>query len=350
MDAKKLAEIIERVGIRWQDPDYGPRRLAMEATLEADNRFTAEAIIFAVNQQARQLRADALLTWTGSDIVHHPIPVVVINPGNVPFAELQDFLAVTLTGHRYRGKMSARSPYLLRAFVDDLIEHGARLDVDLFTTPQPLMAENALIASGSDPTISILSRTAEEAGISPHRILVRGHQFSAAVLGRDETAGALDRLAEDILLHEGLGCRNVAVVWAPRDVAPDALLDAMARFRAVFPAHPDTAGGLKMQIAYYRAADLAHAYADDHSFLISRGGPEAQRPGHVRWTEYDSLEDVRRWLTETRKQIQVVAISPRVEFGLDTVEVPTVTLGDTQRPPLGWNQGQADVVSFLRSL
>ncbi|NNE45696.1 MAG: hypothetical protein HKN37_03460 [Rhodothermales bacterium] len=350
MDETNLAEIIERVGIRWQDPDYQPRRRAMEATLEADNRFTAEAIIFAINQQARQLRADALLAWTGSDSVQQPVPVVVINPGNVPFAELQDFLAVTLTGHTYTGKMSARSPYLLQAFVDDLIEHGARVNVELSTTLQPLMSDNALIASGSDPTISTLSRMAEEAGIPPRRILVRGHRFSAAVLGGNEVAGVLERLAEDILLHEGLGCRNVAVVWAPRDAAPDALLDAMARFRAVFPAHPDTAGGLKMQIAYYRAADLAHAYADDSSFLISRGGPEAQRPGHVRWTEYDSLANVRRWLTETRERIQVVAVSPRVELGLDTVEVPAVALGDTQRPPLGWKQGQTDVVSFLRSL
>lgn len=350
MSVRQLAAIVAKVAEKWREPAHEPREKATRLTLERENRFTREAVTFAVNQQVHLLRTDALVNWIGGESVSRPATVAVVNPGNIPFAELQDFLAVTLLGHRYRGKLSSRSPYLLQAFLDDLIEHGASVDARLGTDLSELEWVDALIASGTDDTTAALASLASTAGIDAEKVLMRGNRFSIAVISRSESSDILDRLAEDVLLHEGLGCRSVAIVWAPVDESPDGLLDAMARFRAVFPAHPDTAGGLTIQIAFYRATNLPHAYAEDDSFLVSRGDPEVQQPAHVRWTEYRHHAEVNRWIDDHRLHLELVVVSPTAAQLLEPVNVKTVEPGRAQRPRLGWRQDGVDVVAFLRSL
>lgn len=350
MDVIELASLVERVADRWKDPNHKPRSDAVEATLKRNNRFTREAIAFAVNQQTHLLNAEALLQWVGADPVASTATVAVVNPGNIPFVELQDFLSVMLLGHRYRGKLSARSPYLLPAFIDELNREGAGVDAQLAIAEPDLTQSDALIASGTDSTIAELRPRAINAGIPPARMLLRGNRYSVAVIGPSESEETLNRLAEDILIHEGLGCRNVALVWAPEGLSPDPLLDAMARFRAVFPAHESTAGSLKLQIAFHRAADLPHAYADDESFLVSRGAPEVQQPGHVRWSEYDDASQVKRWLQDNEKGIQIIVASSSVASGLDLKPSSVVLPGNAQRPELGWSQDGVDVLQFLRCL
>ena len=350
MARTELYSIIENVARSWADPEYVQRADAAEATVQLDNRFTAEAVAFAVNQQMHVLRAKDLSDWIGPGAESAPSRVIVVNPGNVPLAGLQDFLAVILIGHRYHGKMSSRSPHLLSEFADDLQRHGADLDATFGVALPELESTDAVIASGFDDTVDSLASEAMSAGVPRRRILTRGQRFSVAVIGEAEPEHVLDGLAEDILLHEGLGCRNVAIVWAPSGESPDDLLSAMARFRAVFPAHPSTISGLKIPIAYYRATDLPHAYADDGSFLVSKGEPEVQLPAHVRWTEYDDLSDVVRWLDTRRSRIQLVSASRRSREALAATSIPTVAPGDAQRPELGWKQDDTDVVDFLRQL
>ncbi len=350
MDPSELQHITGQVAARWQDPDYGPRILATEATLDLSNRFTFEAISFAVNQQMHQLSRRALHEWIGDCYVANPRRVVVVNPGNIPLAGLQDYLGVILLGHRYFGKLSTRSPHLLKAFADDMRGHGASFTADLSVEMPVLLPDDGLILSGFDETVSLLAAEARQAGIDETRILERGRRYSVAVIESCEKEDVLERLAEDILLHEGLGCRNVAIVWAPEGTTPDGLLEAMARFRALFPAHEATIGSLKMQIAYYQAAGLPHAYADDGSFLVSRGDPEVQQPAHVRWTEYSGLEQVRHWIMEHGHQLQLVVAPRHVCRALEVEGTTVVEPGDAQRPRLGWKQDQRDVVRFLHSL
>src|SRR5690625_7069703 len=63
----------------------------------------------------------------------------------------------------------------------------------------------------------------------------------------------------------------------------------MAAFRGVFPAHEKTPGSLKMHQAMLAAVEHPHAYGEGLEFLVSKGPPEVQIPGHVRWSEYDDL-------------------------------------------------------------
>lgn len=348
-DRDGLIEGIAAVAAKWRDPAYERRSRAVWKTLDAENVFTEEALAFAVNQQMALATADRIEAWIAGRSAPRRRTVGVLNAGNIPLVGLQDFLAVVLTGHRYVGTISSKSPALLPAFVADLRERLPSLEAEFAGWQDVFASAGALIATGSDETLDWARQECRRHGISPERRLMRGHSFGVAVLGARETDDEYERLAEDALLHEGVGCRNVAIIWAPRGLPPDPLLEAFARFRAVFPAHESTPGRLAMQQAFLEAVDQAHAFGEGLEFLLSRGDPEEQQPGHVRWTEYDDLAEVNQWLEAQASRIQLVVASEAVCEHL-TEAVDLHRLGDAQRPGMDWRPDGVDTVAFLTAL
>lgn len=348
-DLELLIEAIAETAGDWQDPDFEPRSEAVEQTMEAENTFTEEAVAFAVNQQMRSLSADALRRWLRGRGADDTRTIGVLSAGNVPFVGLQDFLAVLLTGHRYVGSVSSRSPALLPAFAADLSFRVDGIDVDFDDAERLFGRVDAVVAAGSDETASWVAEQCAAHEIPPERRLIRGHRFSVAVIDGNETSSELESLAEDALLHEGFGCRNIAVIWAPESLSPDELLDAFAHFRAVFPAHRDTPGRLKMQQAFLEAVDEPHAYGEGLEFLLSKGDPEVQPPGHIRWTEYETLDAVNRWLSENEDRVQLIAARSKLYTQLVT-DTPVVALGEAQRPPVDWCPDGRDTIAFLSEL
>ncbi len=347
-EIRELRRTLALVAERWRDPDYEPRAAAVEETLAAPNRFTEEALAFAVNQQMALVTPDALDVWLG-DAAESSAYVGVLNAGNVPFAGLQDLLAVLGMGHRYCGVVSSKSPALIPAFIDDVLAERGDIPAEILSYDEMLRTASAVIATGSDETRDAVSQDLDEAGIPAERRLLRGQRVGVAVIDGRETDEDREGLAEDILLHEGLGCRNVAVVWAPRDLSPDSYLDAMAAFRGVFPAHEKTPGSLKMHQAMLAAVEHPHAYGEGLEFLVSKGPPEVQIPGHVRWSEYDDLAEVNAWLESERERLQVVVARSKMQGRIST-SAEVVKPGESQRPSIDWRADGIDTVAFLRQL
>ena len=344
-----LIEAIVRVAEAWQDPEHPPRAEAAEQTLRAPNRFTEEAVAFAVNQQMSLLSAEAMTVWIAGRRAVAPRVVGVLNAGNIPMVGLQDFLAVVLMGHRYLGTVSSKSPVLLPAFVAAVREEIPSLPARFVDISEVWAQAEALIATGSEET-----RAWAEAQSKLHRIpaaqcLLRGHRYAVAVIDGHESEAEREGLAEDALLHEGLGCRNLALIFAPKSLKPDAYLESFAAFRGVFPPHPDTPGALSMQQAFLEALDLPHAYGDGLEFLLSKGEPDVQGPAHLRWVEYDDLGEVAAWLTRHRDDLQLIAARPSLAAHLPRV-LSLDAPGEAQRPPLDWHPDGIDTVAFLAAL
>ncbi len=347
-----LAEAIAEAAARWTDPEHPARAEAEARTLETPgNRFTEAGMAFAVNQQMSLLTAEALRAWRGARLAPRARTVGALAAGNIPLGELQDFLAVLLTGHRYVGALSSRSPHLLPAFAGEVRRFAPAAPL-AFATAEQLFAEaDALLATGSDETMEWVGSAWAAHGKAPERLLRRGRRYGAAVLDGRETADERERLAEDALLHDGYGCRNVAVVWAPEGLEPDAYLEAFAAFRGVFPAHPSLAPSLKMPAALLGALGRPHAHGEGYEFLLSRGEPEPQPPGHVRWSVYTDLGEVAAWMQARRASVQVVTASPRVAARLvEAPGAPVEALGMAQQPALDWAPDGLDTMAFLHAL
>ncbi len=321
----------------------------MKKTLTASKTFTEEAIEFAIDQQMDEVTEAALSAWIGQRKIKGRCRVGVINAGNVPLVGLQDLLAVLVCGHSYVGVLSSKSPYLLPAFVNTLLDQGAGINAKFVDRDEMWGSVDAVIATGSNEAIAQIRDLASRRGLTPERCLFRGNRFGIAILNGFESENDLDGLALDVLLHEGMGCRNVALIMVPAGLEPDNCLKHFAEMRGVFPAHPSTSGKLSMQQAYLAATGQPHAYGDGLEFLLSKGAPEIQAPGHVRWVEYRDQDEMISVIEALRGEIQCIVAREEIREQLPS-SWNVGSFGSTQMPTLDWQPDEHDTIGFMCSL
>jgi hypothetical protein len=273
--------------------------------------------------------------------------VGVIHAETDPLAGVRDAIAVWAHGHEYVAVCPPSSPALVPAFMEavggDTAGGGAEGALE-----EVLSRADAVVAGAAGWIDASLADLCTEQGIPPARRLLRDPCYSVGLVDGHESQDEMGRLAEDALLYEGHGRRTLKIFWAPTDHPPDDYLQAMAGFRGLFPAHEDTPGSLQMQQAFLEAQDRPHAYAEGLEFLMSRGDPERQKPGHVRWAEYDAFDDVDAWWRDHQDEVYAVIARPHLHDQLPDAW-PLRSPGGVHVPPLADRDGRA-VVSFLEAL
>lgn len=336
---------IRAAASRWHEPDHAPRKNALEETLSAPNRWTEQALDHALDRWIHQLTIEALERWLGTRALSSGITVGGVHGEESPFSGIRFVLAACGLGLDYVGTVPESSPVLLPAFAEEVARETPSVEVDFGSQEEVLdRADVVLAAPREEP--QAFEQACEEADVPASRRYVQSPVYSVGLVDGHETEDEMERLAEDMLFYEGQGRRRLAIVWAPRDHSPDAYLEAMARFRGLFPAHEDTPGTLQMQQAFLEAQDEPHAYADGLEFLLSRGEPAPQRPGHVRWAEYDDLEAVAEWREAHEDEVYVV-IARRHLHDQCPEEWTLRTPGGVHLPPLDDEDGRA-IVRFLQ--
>jgi hypothetical protein len=228
-------------------------------------------------------------------------------------------------------------------------ERDASLEASFVEKETVFDRASALMAQPARDATEALHNACEAHDIPADRRFVRPAQRVIAVLDGHEGEDARGGLAEDLLLYEGGGHRRLANLWAPTDLSPDVYLEAMARFRGVFPAHEDTPGALQMQKAFLEARDDPRAFAEGLEFLVSRGEPETPSPnGHIRWTEYEDLDDVDDWIQEHQSSLAAVVARTPLHDQLPDAW-PLRPPGDLHLPPLSDEDGRA-IAAFVEEL
>ncbi len=334
--AERRAAFIEAAAAAahaWRDPAHPARAEAVARTLEAPNRFTEEAVAYAVNVEMHRLTSEALGAWLGERVAARPGAVGVLHEGRVPMGDLAAGLAVALMGRRWLGALPEASPYLIPAFVEEVRRRAPDFPARFLPAEALGRKAEALVTAGGDEARAYAAALCAAGEIPPERCFHRAARYSVAVLDGRESEAEREGLAEDALLHEGLSPRNVAILFAPGETPPDPYLEAFALFRSVFPAHPRTPGALQMQKAMLEAFGAPHAYGEGLEFLMSKGAPEPQAPGHLRWSEYDRLDEVGRWLVEHADVLACVVARADVAARLPA-SLPWTAPGQAHRPPL----------------
>lgn len=341
-------DAIADVAAEWRDPDHPSRASAVEQTLDAPNRWTEEALTYALNRWMHQFTSEGLDNWLSSGRSSTQHSVGVLHGLSSPFDGIREAVAVWAHGHSYLGHVPESSPAILPAFADDLTERCTDLSIEFVPDDELLDRADALMAQPEPDDLETLQDRCEAHEISADRRLLRPLRYSVGILDGHESEDERESLAEDMLLYEGEGPRRLAVLWAPRDLSPDPYLEAMAHFRGVFPVHPDTPGTLQMQQAFLEARDDSHAYAEGLEFLVSRGTPEPQTSAHIRWTEYDALATVEEWIHEHQAELHAVIARPSLHEELPD-DVLVCSPGGVHTPPLDDHDGYS-IDDFLDGL
>jgi len=318
-------------------------------TLEAPNRWTEEALDYALNRWMQRLTLEALTNWVGPSTSASRTTVGVLHGAADPLEGFRDAVAVWAHGHSYFGHLPDASPALLPAFADEVQQRAEDVAVEILEREALFERASAVMAQPEQTDVDAVCRECDAHGISGNRRLIRPQRRVVAVLDGHEGDDARGGIAEDVLLYDGGGHRRLSILWAPADLSPDPYLEAMARFRGVFPAHPDTPGALQMQKAFLEARDEPRAFAEGLEFLMSRGAPEIPSPnGHIRWSEYDTLDEVDAWIQDQGDVLYSVAARASLHDQLPS-PWPLRSPGGLHIPPLNDREGE-QIASFVHAL
>lgn len=293
--------------------------------VSANEWFSAGDITMAVDAICQEyLSREKLIEWLSAyDLTDvQPRRVAIIMAGNIPLVGFFDLMCVLLCGHRAYVKPSHKDAPLTNYIISLLKSIDPAIPIVEYTPTQEV---DMVIATGGDSAaMHFRNRYAQLP------TLIRGSRHSVAVLDGCESVTDIEGLQRDIFSYNGLGCRNVSLLFLPRDyrlnLQPPAHVGSMYR------------GNYLSQKALWSMLGVDF---DDLSFCLMRQECDfSDSISCINYTYYDTLSEVEQWLAQNDSTLQCVVSRcvhhPRV-----------VSFGRAQYPTLADYADGEDVIKFL---
>lgn len=228
MNLKKRIELLVSVGnfLKSNTEEYQDIR----SRAYGENKwFTSEYTLHAGIQLAEKMLNTELLHEFA---IKYKVPdkrdlektIGIIMAGNIPYVGFHDFLCVFLSGYRQRIKLSSKDTVLMKMIVDVAARNDSEI-LEWVKFDEMLKGCDGYIATGSDNSARYFEFYFKK---YPH--IIRKNRTSIAILDGSETQDELNRLAEDIQLYFGMGCRNVTQLKVPQDYDFVPLLNALRKY------------------------------------------------------------------------------------------------------------------------
>lgn len=329
---KSAVEIFSKLGERLAGFGSDEASRSVVARAVAENEwFSVSDIRYAIEAVRREmLDAEKIERW----LSHYPLAatheakrVAIIMAGNIPLVGFFDLMCVLASGHIPFVKPSSKDRVLEEYIEQLLLDIEPSLRIEKYEEGAEY---DAVIATGGE-SANLYFRTAF-AGVP---CLLRGSRHSVAVLSGKESKEQVARLADDIFIHSGLGCRNVSLLFVPKGYKFS--LPTRKMCRAYHNNYLQCRALLTMQGVDF--VDLGEAV------MVKPVQTEFPRfLSQINVVEYSSLEDVKRWLAENDEALQCVVSD------ISGLHSRCVEFGQAQSPTLFDYADERDTMQFLAGI
>lgn len=227
MNLSKRIELLVALGEHLKREDEEMRMLRERA--QSENRWFIPQYSFLAGKNLAEtiLNGDQLRKLAEQYGVTDPLvdkTVGLIMAGNIPYVGVHDVVCIFLAGLKQRIKVSSKDTILTQ----DLANHIYSLEPSVnewLKLDEMLKGCDAYIATGSDNSARYF-----EFYFSKYPHIIRRNRTSVAILDGTESSEELERLADDIQLYFGLGCRNVTQLLVPAQYDFLPLLNALRKY------------------------------------------------------------------------------------------------------------------------
>ena len=305
---------------------------AIELSYHENGWFTGENTRHALGSIADMLRADTLEQWAAKYPIEEDGPAYTVGTilaGNIPMVGFHDLLCVLVSGHKVVAKSSHKDKRMLPLLAEQLITIDPAF-VDRIRFVEKLENYDAVIATGSGNSARYFNRYF---GDVPH--IIRKNRYGVAVLDGTEEKDELEAFGEDIFRYFGLGCRNVAKMFIPRDFDLDRF------FEGIYAHHPVIQHNkYANNYDYHKAIWLLNEDEMlDNGFLLLREDENIGSPvGSLFYERYDSEEELENRLIDMAESIQCAVGHGGIPFG------------QAQKPAIDDYADNVDTMEFLSEL
>lgn len=301
--------------------------------------FTENNVRNAIGEIAAMLKADELKKWLAA----YPISeeknkkIGVIMAGNIPLVGFHDFLSVLISGNIFIGKCASSDNTLIKKIAAIIIHINPEFNDRIIFTEQfnKNTPAEAFIATGSNNSARYF-----EYYFGKYPSIIRKNRNSIAIINGSESKEELTKLGNDIFNYFGLGCRNVAKLYVPKEYDFTPFFEAIFDFQEVVNNNK-----YANNYDYHKAIYLLNSeQLLDNNFVLLKEDKKLSSPvGVIFYEYYDSIEELQKEIQANLKEIQCVVSQTKLPF-------ETVNFGAAQSPQLCDYADGVDTMSFLNQL
>ena len=312
-----------------------------EKAVYENSWFTRGDIISAFKGIGSMLAEEKTETWINEypDLkkqVENPQTVGVVNAGNIPLVGFHDFLCTLISGNNYLGKLSSKDKVLLPALKDILIDYEPGFAEHIRFEENLLKGFDAIIATGSDNTARYFHYY-----FGKYPNIIRKNRNGVAVIPEDYNEEDLKKLADDIFIYYGLGCRNVSRLFLPENFEINRFFENIEHYYDILNNHHKYANNYNYHKSIYLMNKVPHL---DNGFALLKEDESFTSPiSTIFYETYKDIEHVKEKLKFHSEKIQCVVSNP----GTINNAVP---FGKAQFPELWDYADNIDTLKFLISL
>jgi hypothetical protein len=338
MKLEKRIEVLAAWGDRLRQKDE-----FLEALMHR-TKFNNEWLTIENQQDALRAITDSFLepsklkAWASLYSLGEPQPpktIGLVMAGNIPLVGFHDLLCVLISGHRAQIKLSEKDPFVFPYLLKLLGEMDPEA-AQWAEVVQQLKDFDAVIATGSNNTARYFE---SYFGAFPN--IIRKNRNGVAVLSGEETPEELDALGEDIFRYFGLGCRNVAKLYVPKDYNFDPLLERLHEYRTLVN-HTKYKNNFDYNYALFM---LNKVDFKANGCLILKEDPNFQsRIATLHYEYYPDKAAVESALSAAAESIQCIVARPGF------LDQETIPFGGAQQPGLTDYADGVDTMAFLVNL
>ena len=320
----RMIDIFTELGSRLQTfgDDEQSARIISQAIAQ-NEWFSREDITMAVDAIREEfLCREKLHDWAGQYVTAQQKQcVAIIMAGNIPLVGFFDLLCTLMAGHAAAVKPASKDSVLMNYVMSLLRDISPEVDIRPFSPEQEY--DKVIATGGNDAARHFRQRYASTPS------LVRGSRHSIAVLSGNESGEELQGLQRDIFSYNGLGCRNVSLIFLPEGTA--------------LPLNPPHMSD--MYRGNYRhnktmRTMLGLPYTDMGCCIAVEESGFSPEISQINYCYYHSLQQVQQWITEHDAQLQCIVTH--------AIEHPrAVAFGRAQYPTLWDYADGVDVMKFL---
>ncbi len=332
MNLQQRIDLLSRLG-EYIQSDNNEWQLVKEKAGNQNGWFTPEFIELSVSNIASSfLQKNKLEEWVKAYRLPlqntSPKMVGIIMAGNIPLVGFHDLLCVFITGHRATIKASSKDQVLIKHLVDTMSIWDEEIN-QLIVFSEMLKGCDAYIATGSNNSAGYFDYYF---GKYPH--IIRRNRTSVAILTGSETTEELDKLADDVSLYFGLGCRNVTKLYVPEGYDFIPLITAFKKYNYLADHHK-----YKNNYDYNLAIHLLNKknYMSNESLLLIEDRSLFSPISQLNYEFYTDLTSVSNSLNQ-HPELQCIAGRNFISFG------------QSQKPSLNDYADGVDTMRFLTAL
>ena len=291
--------------------------------------FTEKEVLFTLKAWGKNLSEEKLKQWLSPYTITKDLnkTVGIIMAGNIPMVGFHDLLCVYILGGKAKVKLSSDDKILIPAVVQLLTLFDEAVPQQIEFIPFKLDNFDAVIATGSNNTARYF-----ETYFGKYPNIIRKNRTSVAVITGKETKEELKKLADDVFLYYGLGCRNVTKLFIPKGYDLNNIFGAFFTHDYVMENNK-----YANNYDYHKAVYLMEQHQlIENGFLLMKEDKKFHSPiGMLFYEYYDSKDAVLEKLNQHKEEIQCIVGKENTPFG------------KSQKPELWDYADNIDTIQFL---